>query len=271
MPSNETTNTFDTFIKTPIKEVSNKTFISPPDIEAIFNKDFAHFNLTKARGFIHIIEREYDIDLSDWINEYNLFMNEGKSKKEEVFLIAEEDKEEEKERFAAKVTLPIIALIILTLILIISFNQNSDESNEIASAKVEKLKDAKAVLEEKKSVVTPKVESKKSVKTTKIVIDNTPIVTNKKTVSKIPSLQKREFYISANARVWMRITYLDNQKFVDKIISGEYDFDSTRDQEIQFGHGDFTLFLDDQTFTTNYPKATQRYRYEDGILTKTGK
>ncbi len=46
------------------KKVSTKTFISDADLESFLNKDFTNINKTRALGFIQILEREYDVDLT---------------------------------------------------------------------------------------------------------------------------------------------------------------------------------------------------------------
>jgi len=55
----------DFLIKQGYKKLSAKTFISDVDLERFLNKDFKNINKTRALGFIQILEREYDVDLSE--------------------------------------------------------------------------------------------------------------------------------------------------------------------------------------------------------------
>jgi hypothetical protein len=55
----------DFLIKQGYKKLSAKTFISDVDLERFLNKDFQNINKTRALGFIQILEREYDVDLSE--------------------------------------------------------------------------------------------------------------------------------------------------------------------------------------------------------------
>jgi len=48
-----------------IKSISKKTNISEENLEALFNGEFDALKKVKALGFISIIEREYNADLSD--------------------------------------------------------------------------------------------------------------------------------------------------------------------------------------------------------------
>ena len=65
------------YLKTiPIETISEKTHIRINVIRDIMEKNFVAINNVKARGFITIIEKEFDVDLSEWINEYASFCNE---------------------------------------------------------------------------------------------------------------------------------------------------------------------------------------------------
>jgi hypothetical protein len=65
-----------------LKEVSDKTFINQENLAKLLNKDFENINKTKALGFIQILQREFDVDLSELKNEYLQFNQTNK--KEQV-------------------------------------------------------------------------------------------------------------------------------------------------------------------------------------------
>jgi len=71
----------DFLIKQGYKKLSAKTFISDVDLEQFLNKDFAKVSKTRALGFIQILEREYDVDLSDLREEYLTFESAHQPKK----------------------------------------------------------------------------------------------------------------------------------------------------------------------------------------------
>ncbi|MBR8465483.1 phosphatidylglycerophosphate synthase [Campylobacter sp. faydin G-140] len=61
-----------------IKEIARKTHIEPDYIHNIINKEFEKLSPLKANGYIKILQREYSIDLSGWLDEYKVFLNEHK-------------------------------------------------------------------------------------------------------------------------------------------------------------------------------------------------
>lgn len=54
-----------------IQGIHERTYIAVFKIEAILNKDYEQFDRTTAIGFIRILEREYNLDLSAWIEDYD--------------------------------------------------------------------------------------------------------------------------------------------------------------------------------------------------------
>ena len=79
--------------KVGIKAIAQKTLMTEQSIKSILNKDFQSLQKTKAIGFIKIIEREYKVDLSEWIEEYNRYLNEQEPpKEEEQFVMSEPSK-----------------------------------------------------------------------------------------------------------------------------------------------------------------------------------
>ncbi|WP_163555324.1 hypothetical protein [Helicobacter suis] len=68
-----------------IKEIAQTTKIANPRIKAILEKDFNSLQRVHAVGFLQILEKEYRIDLSQWLVEYdkkNSFAGSKESPKE---------------------------------------------------------------------------------------------------------------------------------------------------------------------------------------------
>jgi hypothetical protein len=71
-----------------LKEVSDKTFINQDNLATLLEKDFENINKTKALGFIQILQREFNVDLSELKKEYLQFNH---SHKKEQVAIEQED------------------------------------------------------------------------------------------------------------------------------------------------------------------------------------
>ncbi len=60
-----------------LKEVVTKTQIELDFLEALVKKDFTVLNRFNVKGFIKILSREYDLDFSDFNEEYEAYLNEN--------------------------------------------------------------------------------------------------------------------------------------------------------------------------------------------------
>ena len=105
-------------LKIGTKEISKKTFIHKEELENFLNGNFKTINQTKAHGFIQILQREFNVDLSDLKEKYNTYMHENtKPKKSAQPLIVEEiENEKSKKRwFSILFILLGIALVVYLL------------------------------------------------------------------------------------------------------------------------------------------------------------
>ncbi|ECP8826744.1 helix-turn-helix domain-containing protein [Campylobacter coli] len=60
-----------------LKEVAARTKIELEFLEALVKKDFATLNRFNVRGFIKILSREYELDFTDFNEEFETYLNEN--------------------------------------------------------------------------------------------------------------------------------------------------------------------------------------------------
>ena len=60
-----------------VKEISRKTHIEPTFLQYIFDKNFEKLSRLNMRGYAKILQREYGVDLSELLAEYDAFMQEN--------------------------------------------------------------------------------------------------------------------------------------------------------------------------------------------------
>ena len=60
-----------------VKEISRKTHIEPTFLQYIFDKNFEKLSRLNIRGYAKILQREYGVDLSELLAEYDAFMQEN--------------------------------------------------------------------------------------------------------------------------------------------------------------------------------------------------
>ena len=58
-----------------LKEISKTTKLTTNKIDDILQKRFDKIDKIRAKGFITILEREYNLNLSEWLKEYMIFLN----------------------------------------------------------------------------------------------------------------------------------------------------------------------------------------------------
>ena len=60
-----------------VKEISRKTHIEPTFLQYIFDKNFEKLSRLNMRGYAKILQREYGVDLSELLAEYDAFIQEN--------------------------------------------------------------------------------------------------------------------------------------------------------------------------------------------------
>ncbi len=95
-----------------IDKIKQDTKLDAVKISDILEKRFEKLDYVRARGFINILEKQYKLDLSTWLEEYRQYFPKEKDEKREKL---------EKQRYNQTVKQKRLALILITLILCIVF------------------------------------------------------------------------------------------------------------------------------------------------------
>ncbi|MBR6953227.1 MAG: hypothetical protein IKH66_05410 [Campylobacter sp.] len=64
-----------------VREISKATHIQEEHIESILNQNYENLLDCNANGFVKILERDYGVDLSEWLEEFNKIKSETKTTK----------------------------------------------------------------------------------------------------------------------------------------------------------------------------------------------
>ncbi len=134
----------DYLIEQGYKKLSTKTFISDVDLEQFLNKDFEGLGKARALGFIQILEREYDIDLSDLKTEYLDYELSHKVKKPST-LFVERPMKDEKEW---KKYLPYVGVLLAIVALIYMFSNLNNDQETTTKMLVERVEENKSIIDE---------------------------------------------------------------------------------------------------------------------------
>jgi len=233
--------------KIDIAEISAKTYISVDELTAILNKEFGAFSKPKGIGFIKILEREYGVDLSELIEEFEEYKKNNQDD-EKVFVVARQENANlvEMDRNTRLYIMGGIGFFVVFVIILYSlFMQDSKDdsidlqSNEVVKEAVDTLQEHNLSNQTTKDLNNTKQDIQESKKD--------------KIAQKIVEFQP---YLQANKRIWVGITYANPRKKINKIINAgtKIDINMSIDQTIILGHGFFTIKTEDKEYTPNIPE-----------------
>ncbi|GAA6986337.1 hypothetical protein HpCHC71_07320 [Helicobacter pylori] len=259
-----------------VTEICKATKIASKNIHSILEKRYESLSRVHARGFIQILEREYKIDLSAWMKEFNkaCAFKEGVSEEKN-----QETDPEETAKKPLKVELDysinqantslskksskwkpfvlVIGVIVIVLAVVIIQNSSSlKEEKERESAiksgtKKSSFNDAN-LAEENKPEPTPKLEEKQEKQTEQDKQE-------KEAIKEYPNT----IYIIPKRDIWVEVIDLDEKKnSFQKVFKKSYSLETKNHRLLlRFGHGHLSLKNNHQEQNYNDSK-TRRFLYE---------
>ncbi|WP_154498607.1 sialidase [Helicobacter pylori] len=256
-----------------VAEICKATKIASKNIHSILEKRYESLSRVHARGFIQILEREYKMDLSAWMKEFDKVCVFKESVSEEK---NQETDPEETAKKPLKVELDysinqantslskksskwkpfvlILGVIVIVLAVVIIQNSSSlKEEKERESAiksgtKKNSFNDAN-LAEENKLEPTPKLEEKPKEQDKQ----------EKEAIKEYPNT----IYIIPKKDIWVEVIDLDEKKnSFQKVFKKNY-FLETKNHRLllRFGHGHLSLKSNHQKQDYNDSK-TRRFLYE---------
>ncbi|GAA9144837.1 hypothetical protein BTM351_07660 [Helicobacter pylori] len=255
-----------------VTEICKATKIASKNIHSILEKRYESLSRVHARGFIQILEREYKIDLSAWMKEFDkvCVFKEGVSEEKN-----QETDPEETAKKPLKVELDysinqantslskksskwkpfvlVIGVIVIVLAVVIIQNSSSlkeekERESAIKSGTKNTFNEANPT-EENKLELTPKLEEK-------------PKEQNKQEKEAIKE-NPNTIYIIPKKDVWVEVIDLDERKnSFQKVFKKNYSLETKNHRLLlRFGHGHLSLKNNHQEQNYNDSK-TRRFLYE---------
>lgn len=259
-----------------VTEICKATKIASKNIHSILEKRYESLSRVHARGFIQILEREYKMDLSAWMKEFDkvCVFKEGVSEEKN-----QETDPEETAKKPLKVELDysinqantslskksskwkpfvlVVGVIVIVLAVVIIQNSSSlKEEKERESAiksgtKKNSFNDAN-LAEENKPEPTPKLEEKQEKQTEQDKQE-------KEAIKEYPNT----IYIIPKRDIWVEVIDLDEKKnSFQKVFKKSYSLETKNHRLLlRFGHGHLSLKNNHQEQNYNDSK-TRRFLYE---------
>ncbi|WP_101006930.1 sialidase [Helicobacter pylori] len=254
-----------------VAEICKATRIASKNIHSILEKRYESLSRVHARGFIQILEREYKIDLSAWVKEFDKVCvfkeGVGEEKNQETspeetakkplkveldYSINQANTSLSKKTSKWKPFVLVLGVIVIVLVVVIIQNSSSlkeerGQESAIKSGTKNTSNEANPT-EENKPEPTPKLEEKHKEQEQK----QEAIKENPTTIYIIP---KRD--------VWVEVVDLDEKKnSFQKVFKKKYPLETKNHRLLlRFGHGHLSLKNNHQEQDYNDSK-TRRFLYE---------
>ncbi|MBH0235826.1 sialidase [Helicobacter pylori] len=256
-----------------VAEICKATKIASKNIHSILEKRYESLSRVHARGFIQILEREYKIDLSTWMKEFDkaCAFKEGVSEEQN-----QETDSEEKTKNPLKVEIDysinqantslskksskwkpfVLVLGVIVIILAVVIIQNSSSLKEergqesaIKSGTKKNSFNKANPTEENKPELTPKLEEKPKEQDKQ----------EKEAIKEDPNT----IYIIPKKDIWVEVIDLDEKKnSFQKVFKKNYSLETKNHRLLlRFGHGHLSLKNNHQEQEYNDGK-TKRFLYE---------
>ncbi|GAA8747959.1 hypothetical protein HpDR99_06160 [Helicobacter pylori] len=256
-----------------VAEICKATKIASKNIHSILEKRYESLSRVHARGFIQILEREYKIDLSAWMKEFDkaCTFKEGVSEEQN-----QETDPEEKTKNPLKVEIDysinqanaslskksskwkpfVVVLGVVVIILAVVIIQNSsslkeerERENAIKSGTKKNSSNKVNPTEENKPEPTPKLEEKPKEQDKQ----------EKEAIKEDPNT----IYIIPKKDIWVEVVDLDEKKnSFQKVFKKNYSLETKNHRLLlRFGHGHLSLKSNHQEQEYNDGK-TKRFLYE---------
>ncbi|GHR16930.1 hypothetical protein VN1248_08930 [Helicobacter pylori] len=256
-----------------VTEICKATKIASKNIHSILEKRYESLSRVHARGFIQILEREYKMDLSAWMKEFDkvCVFKEGVSEEKNQEIDPEETAKKplkveldysinqantslSKKSSKWKPFVLVIGVIVIVLAVVIIQNSSSlkeekERESAIKSGTKKSSFNKANPTEENKLEPTPKLEEKPKEQDKQ----------EKEAIKEDPNT----IYIIPKRDIWVEVIDLDEKKnSFQKVFKKSYSLETKNHRLLlRFGHGHLSLKNNHQEQNYNDSK-TRRFLYE---------
>ncbi len=255
-----------------VTEICKATKIASKNIHSILEKRYESLSRVHARGFIQILEREYKIDLSAWMKEFDkvCVFKEGVSEEKNQETDPEETAKKpfkveldysinqantslSKKSSKWKPFVLVLGVVVIVLAVVIIQNSSSlkeekERESAIKSGTKKSSFDDANLAEENKPEPTPKLEEKPKEQDKQ-----------EEAIKEDPNT----IYIVPKRDIWVEVIDLDEKKnSFQKVFKKSYSLETKNHRLLlRFGHGHLSLKNNHQEQNYNDSK-TRRFLYE---------
>lgn len=253
------------------QKIHEKTHIPIEHIQAILHNSFDGFTKVQFVGFINILEREYNRDLSVLKRVGLAYLDDKDSEKSLVI-----SPSQNKSKTMFYISFLIIAVAVTYMYRCSLFESESCKNEyEIDNRVIEKVK--REIKEEVKpekiedkidlNVIEKNVTITSEKNETNLLLETTDSLEINRTIEDIKPevIIDKSLKILANKKVWLGYIDIDSYKKYQKTFSGEFDLDPEKNWLLVFGHSRIEILVNSNLEEFN-STSSKRFLYKNGLI-----
>lgn len=266
-----------------IDEIAKITHIDADIISDILNEKFENLLEYNVPGLVKIIEREFEVNLSEISQKFSDFKSQNKTNKKELKHVSMPSlSKKQKSNWKLWFLIAIIIVCVIVYFKIYNLFDNFKDnnvtkySNEYIVENVENTLNNIGIdiqnIDKNETFfdinATDKNSTLNALELSILKEKNEANKTDKNITSdEIQTLQIQKVEILSNGKIWIGSIDLSTHKKSEITAKDSYEIDLTKDQLIITGHGDFKLKIGDEITNMN-DKNKQRFLIKNGKIEK---
>lgn len=283
-----------------LKEVSEKTRIEPEFFQALMTKDFEELSKFNVKGFFKILNREYGLDLSNELAEYEAFLNKDDEKlvaSEKETKVVTNVEQYGKESSGIWLWVAIVIVLVAIIAIIVKFDLlkgfvNEEKSANESSSVAKSIDDAQDNLQENEPQNNTGIEfvepnednasvqsvepastapqtNAQEIQSTQSTAQRTPAQSAPQTLNEAinsSEFAKKEAIFSTDGKVWVGFIDLTTRTNSSIVTDSNFSVDLSKDQLLLIGGTALTL-VDETGEVQSFPSGnSKRFLVKDGKI-----
>ncbi len=244
-------------------DVYGKTHVSQAVFNNIINKRFDKLKTVQTKGQISVLENAYNLDLSEWLSEYNEYLNTIQPKTQTLDKLALESKEIKTKSFPKVwIFAPLILLFAVIILFSIRNSVNIDINETNLTSEANETNISSLLNTPLDSNATSNLDVNMSDSIAPVIKPIEINTTVAPTVTAAPAGAIR-LEVIPKRKLWLGIYYTseDNKSDFRDDVNTTQVLNSTRPQLLVIGPSFFTIKIGDSTIESNNDGVT-RYMYD---------
>jgi len=245
------------------QKIHEKTHIARHHVQALLHEAFEDMTKIQMQGFISILQREYDVDLSEFkvkVDEYYLLNAPEKDDGETRFFVSPTRKK--KYTFVyVLIAITIFAIAIFFTLEKIAQSSEKTDNHSIDNSAIQNAQQSMSKSDELEALNKEEIEDDNRTMAEEIKEEEEKIV-EPEVVEVIKS-----FKIMPNSELWIGYIDRSNYKKYQKLFSDELELDPNKEWILSLGHGYVKIEINGEVKEFN-DKSNLRLYYKDSNISK---